>query len=57
MTKVGLSRRPPIDEIGDGIELNRRADLDEQNMEVGFTFSTSHGSFTCSGGLVKKIKV
>ena len=55
-TEVGLSRCPPIDEIGDSIELNRSADLVEQNMEVGFTFSISAKSVTCSSGLVKKIK-
>jgi hypothetical protein len=50
MTEVGLSRRPPINETGDSIELNRSADLDEQNMEVSFTFSISAESVTCSGG-------
>jgi hypothetical protein len=55
-TEVGLSRCPPIDEIGDSIELNRSADLDVQNMEVSFTFSISAESVTRSGGLVKKIK-
>jgi hypothetical protein len=56
-TDVGLSRRPPINEIGDGIELNRSADLDEQNMEVSFTFSISAGSVTCSGGTRQENKI
>jgi hypothetical protein len=56
-TEVGLSWRPPINVIGDGVELNKSADLDEQNMELSSPSVHLRKVSHAPAKFVKKIKV